>query len=372
MNNKQLQCSQEQADLVSSVVDPVLNGIKSFIVGQEQPVYKTVLSLLAVGQIDNKPVNNEPFLGCGHVLFVGPVGTAKTVLCRRLAALVGGKHKRLQGTPDSLPTDMTGFEMISLLPGEESLKFREGPIFANVLLIDEINRYTPKTIAGLLQAMAEGTVTYFDKTYALPEPFLCLGTMNPSEQSGTSEINEALADRFMFCELMDDSSNEERVEIVRRLEDTEKLVPKQVTDLDAVNRLRYFIYHNIHIGNEVLNYCARIIEAVNDFGQSQLFAMEKQLLGGGRLFRQIPPLNNRTMIFLSNAAKIQATVNYRNYVNISDVRFILPAILRSRLSLVTEGALLNLVDEDGDAPYSDKQSLVTGLIQQILEEVPVV
>jgi len=370
---KDIRCSTEQYELVSSVVDPVLKALHGFIVGQVDSIDKTILALLAVGQCDINPItNNEPFFGCGHNLLIGPTGTGKTILCKMLAALVGGKQNRIQGSPDLLPSDITGFEMLSLRPGEDTLQFRKGPVFTNILLADEINRIPPKAAAGLLQAMAEGIVTHADETYILEEPFLCLGTMNPSEQSGTFELNEALSDRFMFCVLMEETTEEQRVQVAHRTEEMDKLNLKPVTDLETINHLRHFVFKNVYISDEVLMYCARVIQAVNHPKELDLFKKERGACGRGQLFRQTPPLNDRTTIFLRGAAKAQAALNYRDYVTIKDVRYILPSVLRSRLSLITEGALLSLVDEEGDALYLNKQSLVTSLTKQVLKGVPVV
>ena len=235
MKTTRKRCSKEQVDLIASTVDPILTALRNFIVSQTESIDKTILALLSVGQCDINPVTSEPFFGCGHILLVGPTGTGKTILCKMLAALVGGKQSRVQGTPDLLASDITGFELLSLHPGEEALKFRQGPVFANILLVDEINRIPPKAAAGLLQAMAEGIVTYADNTYVLEEPFLCLGTQNPSEQSGTFELNEALSDRFMFCVLMEETTIEQRLEIAHRTEEMHLLDLKPVTDLKTIN-----------------------------------------------------------------------------------------------------------------------------------------
>lgn len=363
----------EQHSLMRDVIAPIREKIQGFIVGQDEPVFRIILSLLAVGQSNIKNVvTGQPFFGCAHILFIGSTGTAKTILCQMLAALIDGKFKMVRGTSDMLASDITGFEMISLRPQDEILQFRQGPVFANILLFDEINRPPPKAISGVLEAMAEGTITCMDKTYALPEPFLCLATMNPSEQSGTSELNEAVSDRFIFCELMDEPTEDQLVLISNRLDELRRMNLKPIAGLEAINRLRCLIAENVYISEEVRRYCARVIKAVNHPRKLNLFERERKLLGGGRMFRQSQPLSPRAMAFLCGTAKARAAVDYRDYVTVGDVRDILPSVLRSRLSLVTEGAQFQLVDEDGDAPYLDKQSLVTGLINQILEKVPVV
>lgn len=363
-------CSREQYELISTIVEPILSELHSYIIGHKGAVTRTVMSLFAVGQIGINPVTSRSYMSCGHILFIGPTGTGKTELCKCLAQLTGGKHKRVQGVPDLQASDITGFELLSLR-SDETLRFREGPVFANVLLVDEINRIPPKANSGLLQAMGEGIVTYADKTYVLQEPFLCLGTMNPTEQGGTYPLTEALADRIMFAELMSEATVDQQIQIARQ---TEKIIDKEfpaITNPDAVNEVRKYIFKNVYISDDVLNYCARLIEAVNHPQEAGLFIEERKLLGGAQLFRQTPPLNPRTTMFLRSAAKAQAAFRYRNYVIHQDVIKIVPSVFRTRLHLITPTAKNTLVDEDGDSLYRSEQELVNGLIKQALEGVPI-
>mgnify|MGYP001593899670 CR=1 FL=1 len=196
---KVFDCSQEHYQMVSRI-EPLFDRLHSFIVGQKGPITRTILALLAVGQCDLKGA--KPFFGCGHILFVGPTGTGKTILCKLLGLSIAGVAHKVQGTPDLMPSDITGFEILSLnAEGVKNggLKFREGPVFANILLVDEINRIPHKAVSGLIEAMAEGTVSYEKQIFSLPEPFLVLATMNPSESAGTYSLQEAVSDRFMFC-----------------------------------------------------------------------------------------------------------------------------------------------------------------------------
>lgn len=366
----QYQCSQEQCDLISTVVCPIIEKLHEFIVGQHDPITRVVLSLLAVGQCGINPVTKKSSLGSGHILFIGPTGTGKTELCKLLAVLVGGQHKRLACVPDLLPSDVTGYEMLSIHASETHV-FRPGPVFANILLADEVNRMSPKAASGLLQAMAEGIVTYSNTTHILPQPFLCLATMNPSEQAGTFQMNEALSDRFMFTEWMTDSTISERVTVARRVEKALSYDHRPVTDLETIVRAREYIHTHISVSEEILLYCGRLLNAINHPRDYGLFKDELRSLAGSSLFRQDPPLSNRAMIFLQGAAKAQAAIRYRDYVTFDDVRAILPAVLRSRLSLITDSASYTLVGQEGDTPYRSRQELITHLIDQALERVPI-
>ncbi|MFH1759067.1 MAG: MoxR family ATPase [Patescibacteria group bacterium] len=367
------QCSHDLQEMITTVVKPIETALHDFIVGQEEAVHHTLLSLLSVGQRDFNVKEKKPFSGCGHILFIGPTGSAKTVLCKKLASLIGGDYKRVQGTPDLLATDITGFELLTLRPGvDETLKFREGPIFANILLFDEVNRVPPKANAGPLEAMAEGTVTHANQTYKLPEPFLVLANMNPSEQGGTFQLHEAFSDRILFCVLMDEATEDEHVAIARKTEKLEEMSFDSVTTPEIMNGIRMLIFHQVRETDEVLRYIARINCSVNNPRSLGLFAKERAELGSGSLFLQRPPLNPRTTIFLRGAARAQAALNYRDYVIPDDIRAVLPAVLRSRLSLLTEGALFALTSEDGDLMYRDRQDLVSGLIREVKNKVPVV
>lgn len=368
-NSRDFQCSEEHYQMMTQSIEPLLDRLHGFIVGQKGAITRTVLALLSTGQRDLK--DKRAYLGCGHIQFIGPTGTGKTILCKYLGMLIGGKYKKVQGTPDLMASDITGFEILSFGQNSEtqSLRFRQGPVFANVLLVDEINRIPPKAASGLIEAMAEGTVTYGNEIFSLPEPFIVLATMNPSESGGTySADQEALMDRFMFCENMRQTSPEEKLTITHRTENMDRLSLEPVISCKELMGIRKYIFEKIHIDDEVRSYCATLIDAVNNPSEYDLFSEELSQLGGALLFRQSPPVNDRGMLFLVGAAQAQAFIRYRRYVNIDDVKKVASPVLRTRMSLLSPTAALTLIDEEGK--YKTKNDLVNSLIIQALKGVP--
>ncbi|MBI5474321.1 MAG: AAA family ATPase, partial [Ignavibacteriae bacterium] len=197
--------------------------IGKVIVGQEKIVEQLLISLLARG----------------HCLLVGVPGLAKTLLIRTLAQVLDLSFNRIQFTPDLMPSDITGTEIIeeNTATGAKAFKFIHGPIFANIVLADEINRTPPKTQAALLEAMQEHRVTAAGKTYTLKEPFFVLATQNPIEQEGTYPLPEAQLDRFMFNLWLDYPSQNEEVEIVRST--TSQVIPSLSHVLSGAEISRY-------------------------------------------------------------------------------------------------------------------------------------
>ncbi len=362
-------CSEEHYNLMVNDIEPLFERIHGFIVGQKGPITRTILALISTGQRDFK--NRKAYLGSGHIRFVGPTGTGKTLLCKVLAYSIGGNSKKVQGTPDLMASDITGFEILDFNQGnkEQGLRFRKGPVFANVLLVDEINRIPPKAASGLIEAMAEGTITYGGEVFNLPEPFVVLATMNPSESGGTfSSDQEAVSDRFMFEEIMQEVTPEEMVEIHYRTKNIDELDLEPVVTTEKLANIRKFLFDNVAVGKEVCEYCARIIDAVNHPKDHGLFRRQFRKLRKAPLFRQKPPINPRSMLFLIGAAQAQAFVRYRSYVTPDDVQKIGRSVLRTRMSLLHPAALMTLIDDDGR--YKTKSDLVEDLISEVLEEVP--
>ncbi len=192
----------ELVENLKEKTEKIYDEVGKIIVGQKDVIEKLLISLLA-GK---------------HSLLVGVPGLAKTLLIKTFADVLDLSFKRIQFTPDLMPSDITGTEVLETdkSTGEKIFKFIKGPVFANVILADEINRTPPKTQAALLEAMQEGQVTASGKTFELPKPFFVLATQNPIEQEGTYLLPEAQLDRFMFNLLVDYPSNDEEVEIVKR------------------------------------------------------------------------------------------------------------------------------------------------------------
>lgn len=315
--------------LVKTRVKPMQEALEKIMVGQRNVIKRVTMALFAVGQRDFYS-DGTRFLGTGHVLCEGGVGTGKTVLCKSLSRLLAGNNKRVSGMPDALASDITGCEII-LLTGDT--KTVQGPLFCNVMLADEINRFPPKAQNAFIEALAEGSVTISNITYKLQQPFFCLATQNPTEQKGTSRLQEALSDRFMFKLVMRETTEKEKIEIARKTHHFDLTNLKQVVTPEEVYEAREFFFDNTYICDEVRRYCARILHAFNHPDEFDLFKKERSLLMGDSIFKQRPALNDRAMLHLEGAAMMEAVMNGRDYVLPVDVAEVAADVLRARLLL---------------------------------------
>src|SRR6187401_751010 len=216
------------------------------IVGQDQVIDELLISIFTRS----------------HALLVGVPGLAKTLLISTLAQTINLSFKRIQFTPDLMPSDITGTEVIYQNPqtNEREFKFLHGPIFANVILADEINRTPPKTQAAMLEAMQERKVTVGGINHKLPDPFFVLATQNPVEQEGTYPMPEAQLDRFMFMIFVDYPSAEEELEIMRRGTSGTTAAPRQVLGLDHIQYLQGTV-RRMPVADHVLEYAQKIVAA---------------------------------------------------------------------------------------------------------------
>lgn len=287
--------------------------------------------------------------------------THNTVLCKALSRLLAGNNKRVSGLPDAIASDIVGCDII-LLSGET--KTVQGPLFCNVILADEINRFPPKAQNAFIEALAEGQVTIGNKTFRLKQPFFCLATQNPTEQKGVSRLQEALSDRFMFKLLMKETTKEEKVRIAKRTHEFDADLLRQVVSEEEVNEAREYFFDNIYVSDEVRYYCARLIDMINH--PVGLYEEEIRLLNGDSIFKQKPALNDRAMLHLEGAAMMEAVMNYREYVLPLDVYNIVPDVLRARL-MINESSLHLLLDSGGK--YTTETELIDYLIKKLLEKV---
>lgn len=340
--------------------------LAKIMVGQKKVIRRVVQGSMAVGQRDFDAQSREKFLGAGHVVCEGAVGTGKTVLCKSLACLIAGENNRVSGMPDALPSDVTGCEII-LLTGES--KVVKGPVFCNVLLADEINRFSPKAQTAFIEPLAEGTVSIGDQTYQLPTPFLCLATQNPTEQKGTSRMQEALADRFMFKVILDETTRAEKVAIAQRTRNFKPDLVKPIVSKDLINEARKFFFDtdNFYVSEAASHCYVGIIQAINHPEKIGLFARELELLGKERLFKQKIAVNDRGVLHLEGAAIIEAVWNRRAYVLPKDVYEVAPDVLRARLMI--DDASLYLLLSDENTPYKTETELIDHLIKELLEGV---
>lgn len=299
-------------------ITDLVEGMNRTIVGQKHLVNSLLIGLLADG----------------HILLEGVPGLAKTLAIKTLAALIEAKFGRLQFTPDLLPADVTGTLIYS--QKEESFKVKKGPIFANFVLADEINRAPAKVQSALLEAMQEHQVTIGDNTYALPEPFLVLATQNPIEQEGTYELPEAQTDRFMLKVVIDYPTLEEEKKIMRAHINDLFTKPLPVTDTKRIIEARSLV-KQVYIDERIEQYVADLVFATRYPEQYKLKEMKDFIAFGG---------SPRASINLALASRACAFVKRRGYVVPEDVREVAADVLRHRIGLTYEAEASNISSDD--------------------------
>jgi MoxR-like ATPase len=310
-------------------LEPLLAEVGKVIIGLRGLIDRLLLGLLTDG----------------HILLEGVPGLAKTLAVRTLARALHLQFSRIQFTPDLLPADVVGTQIYNPRTGEFTVK--RGPIFANVVLADEINRSPAKVQSALLEAMQEKQVTIGEQTYPLSQPFLVMATQNPIEHEGTYPLPEAQVDRFMLKVKLDYPSRDEELAILERMGSVESdLSVKAVLGPDDVFALRRVLDH-IYVDQKINNYIVDIVQATrkpNDYGLD---------LAGLIQYGASP----RATIFLKRAARGMAFLDGRGYVTPQDVKVIAPDVLRHRL----------LVTYEAEAEELNAESLVA----RILERLPV-
>ena len=261
-------------------------------------------------------------LARGHSLLVGVPGLAKTLIIKTLSEVLDLSFKRIQFTPDLMPSDITGTELIDIdqETGQRSFRFYKGPIFANIVLADEINRTPPKTQAALLEAMQEHKVTAGGKSYNLEKPFFVLATQNPIEQEGTYPLPEAQLDRFMFNLKIDYPSTTDEISIVRKTTTEEKEKTNSVMNQSEITEYQNLV-KRVPISDNVLNYAVKVVSATRPSSSSLDFIKESVDWGAGP----------RASQFLVLAAKAKAILDGRPTPGIKDVKSLVAPILRHRV-----------------------------------------
>ena len=290
---------------LSEGLNKILNEMKKVVIGQDE-----VLESILLGLMCN-----------GHVLLEGVPGVAKTLMVRALAKTINVEFKRIQFTPDLMPSDVTGIMAYNPKTGE--FEFKPGPIFTNLVLADEINRAPPKTQAAMLESMQERQVSIEKVTYALPKPFMVLATMNPVEQEGTYALPEAQVDRFLFKIIVTYPEVDDEIEIVRRFtsgidayQTLEQL--KSVMTGDEIMKIQQLIREQVKTEPEIIEY---IVKLVNNTRRS-----EEVEIGG----------SPRASLWITVAAKAYALLKGRDYVNPADVQRVAPLVLRHRVIVKPE------------------------------------
>jgi len=260
-----------------------------------------------------------------HALLVGVPGLAKTLLVSTLAQTMSLAFKRIQFTPDLMPSDITGTEVIQQDPqtGERSFRFIPGPLFANVVLADEINRTPPKTQAAMLEAMQERRVTVGGTIHTLPDPFFVLATQNPIEQEGTYPLPEAQLDRFLFLITVDYPSMEEELQIMKRGTSGEKPVVNQIAGVEHLLYLQGAVAR-MPVADHVFDYAQKLVAATRATSPQALDFCKKWLTWGA---------GPRASLGLIMAAKAHALLLGQVYVGCQNVAAVAPAIMRHRMGL---------------------------------------
>ncbi len=302
----------------SGFVETLTAEVGKVIVGQDYMVQRLLIGLLSNG----------------HVLLEGVPGLAKTLTVRTLSGAIQTRFQRVQFTPDLLPADLLGTLIYDQKEG--TFKTKKGPIFANLILADEINRSPAKVQSALLEAMQERTVTLGETTFPLDDPFLVLATQNPIEQEGTYPLPEAQIDRFMLKLAVGYPSQEEELEIVRRMTRGTTPEPDPVVEPQEIVRARSTV-GEVYIDPKVEQYIIDIVFATRqpkDYGLSEL----EDLISYGA--------SPRASIFLAKAAKAHAFLKRRGYVTPEDVRAIGLDILRHRVIVTYEAEAEEVTSED--------------------------
>ena len=263
-------------------------------------------------------------LSKGHTLIVGVPGLAKTLMIKSIADILDLNFKRIQFTPDLMPSDITGTEVIEedQSTGKRSFRFFKGPIFGNIILADEINRTPPKTQAALLEAMQEHKVTASGHTYDLEEPFFVLATQNPIEQEGTYPLPEAQLDRFMFNVLIDYPDREDEVSIVQSTTANDSPSLKKIILKEDILSLQKLI-RRIPIAENVIEYAVDLVSSTRPGDSSKDFVNELIDWGAGP----------RASQYLVLGAKARAALDGRHTPNIEDIKALALPILRHRVLL---------------------------------------
>ena len=327
--NAGISAINEEVKNASTFVQPLLGEMSKVVIGQKILVERLIIGLLANG----------------HVLLEGVPGLAKTLSIKSLAQCMDANFSRLQFTPDMLPADVVGTQIYN--PQSGDFTTRQGPVFANLVLADEINRAPAKVQSALLEAMQERQVTIGDQTYKLPEPFLVLATQNPIDQEGTYPLPEAQVDRFMLKVKISHPERAEERQILDLMSCTNATPEtQQVISMDDIRKAREVI-NNIYIDDKVKDYIVDMICCTRQPAKYKIDISDFIQLGA----------SPRATVAITLAAKSHAFLRGRGFVTPQDVKSVAHDVLRHRVSVTFE------------AEAEEKSSET--IIQKILDELPV-
>lgn len=308
----------ERIERQSAFVTNLTTGMDQVIVGQKHLVESLLVGLLSDG----------------HVLLEGVPGLAKTLAIKTLASLIDAQYSRIQFTPDLLPADVIGTMVYS--QKDETFQVKKGPVFANFVLADEINRAPAKVQSALLEAMQERQVTIGKETFRLPEPFLVLATQNPIEQEGTYPLPEAQVDRFMLKVVIDYPKLEEEKLIIRQNINGERLNVKPILKADEIIEARKVV-RQVYLDEKIEKYIVDIVFATRYPEKYDLKELKDMIGFGG---------SPRASINLALAARSYAFIKRRGYVIPEDVRAVAHDVLRHRIGLTYEAEASNMTSDE--------------------------
>jgi MoxR-like ATPase len=319
------------AERVQQGRERILTELRKAIVGQDEVVDQVLIAL---------------FTG-GHCLITGVPGLAKTLLIKTLAEILDLQFKRIQFTPDLMPSDITGTEILDEQHGMRLLRFMPGPIFAQIILADEINRTPPKTQAALLEAMQEYHVTAAGKTHQLDRPFFVLATQNPIELEGTYPLPEAQLDRFMFNVVMTYLPEDDEVRVVTDTTGVgEPAIERVLSGPDILEFQR--MVRQVIVSDEIARYAVRLVSASRPGQRGTLELVDKYVKWGAGLRA------SQSMIL---GGKARALINGRHHVSIKDIQALAAPILRHRI-------VTNF--------YAESERVnADGIVARLLEDIPV-
>jgi MoxR-like ATPase len=310
-------------------IHPLRSEIGRYLIGQNSLVDRLLISLMVKG----------------HILLEGVPGLAKTLALKTLASLVNAKFNRIQFTPDMLPADIVGTEIYD--PREARFRVKHGPVFANFILADEINRAPAKVQSALLEAMQEKQVTIGEESFALPSPFFVLATQNPLEQEGTYPLPEAQLDRFMMKVVMDYPTEEEELRVLDLAGTTEDLpAPAPIVSLESIQQARTVV-NGLYLDEKVKRYIVRMVHATRRPDEFGIHIAPLIRVGA----------SPRATINLALTSRAHAFLNGRAYVTPHDVKSVAMDVMRHRVTVTYEA----------EAEGLDSEKIIT----RILDELPV-
>ncbi len=302
----------------SRFVHAVKDEVARVIVGQNYLVDRLLIALLCDG----------------HILIEGVPGLAKTLSVSTLSQTIGASFVRIQFTPDLLPADLTGTQIYN--PQDGRFHTRKGPVFANIVLADEVNRAPAKVQSALLEAMQERQVSIGGETFPLPQPFMVLATQNPIESEGTYPLPEAQLDRFMLKAVVTYPNRQEERQILERFETGDRPVVNQVVSVEELLTARQAV-QQVHLNDALRDYIVHLVLATRDPKAYRLDALAALIAFGG---------SPRATIYLAQAAKAFAFIAGRGYVVPDDVKAVARDVLRHRIIITYEAEAEELTTED--------------------------